>query len=375
MGPNALGASRTVARIVGTGMAVPECVVDNALLARCMNTSDEWIVQRTGIRERRVSPDTYRMLLRLAEAADKTAFMAEVRAQGLDGRIDSSLMVSDLAADASRAALASAGLAPADVDCIVDAYTFPDYAYPGSACVLHGKLGLATTPAFSLHQGCAGFVYGLSLADQFIRGGMYRRVLVVGSDLLSSSFDYTDVGRDMAVLFADGAGAAVLQAEEADPVRPRGILSHHLHSDGSALDSLYGEGFGSSTFPLVSKQKIDEGRTRPRMNGRAVFIQAVRRVREVVQESLDANALKPADVDLYLFHQANLRIVDAVAEHFGIPTDRTYNNIERYGNTAAASVAICLHQAVAAGRLREGDLVMLVAFGTGFSWGATLLRW
>src|SRR5262245_61712742 len=172
MAATSLRGSGRIARIVGTGMAVPDCVVDNALLARCMNTSDEWIVQRTGIRERRVSPDTYRMLLAMAEAPDKTAFMARVREHGVDGSIDSSLMVSDLALGASRAALESAGLAAADLDCIVDAYTFPDFAYPGSACVLQGKLGLTTTPAFSLHQGCAGFVYGLALADQFIRGGI-----------------------------------------------------------------------------------------------------------------------------------------------------------------------------------------------------------
>ena len=214
-----------------------------------------------------------------------------------------------------------------------------------------------------------------ALADQLIRGGVYGRVLVVGSELLSSAFDYTDAGRDMAVLFADGAGAAVLQAEEADPVRPRGLLTHHLHSDGTALDALSGELWGSSTFPVVSKKKIDDGRTRPRMDGRAVFVHAVRRVREVLQECLDANGLKPGDIDLYLFHQANLRIIESVTEHFHIPAHRAYNNIERYGNTAGASVPMCLHEALRAGRIEDGDLVMLLAFGTGFSWGATLLRW
>ncbi len=364
-----------VSRIIGTGMAVPDCVVDNHLLSRCMNTSDEWIVQRTGIRERRVSPDTYRMLLRMAEAPDKDAFMREVRDRGLDGDIDSTLMCADLALEASRMALKNAGLEAEQMDCIIDSSTLPDFAYPHTGCVLQGKLGLTSTPVFNLQQGCAGFVYGLALADQLIRGGMYQRVLVVGAELLSSAFDYTDAGRDMAVLFADGAGAAVLQAEEADPVRPRGLISHHLHSDGTVLDGLSGELWGSSTFPPISKKKIDDGRTRPRMNGRAVFVQAVRRVREVVQESLDANGLQPSDVDLYLFHQANLRIIEAVTEHFKIPADRTFNNIERYGNTAAASVPMCLHEALADGRIKDGDLLMLVAFGTGFSWGATLLRW
>jgi 3-oxoacyl-[acyl-carrier-protein] synthase-3 len=241
--------------------------------------------------------------------------------------------------------------------------------------VLQGKLGLTTTPVFNLQQGCAGFVYGLALADQLIRGGMYRRILVVGSELLSSAFHFIDAGRDMAVLFADGAGAVVVQAEEVDPARPRGLISHHLHSDGTVVDSLHGEIWGSSTFPMVSKKKIDDDRARPRMNGRVVFVQAVRRVREVLQECLDANGLKPGDIDLYLFHQANLRIIESVVDHFHIPAARAYNNIERYGNTAAASVPICLHEAARDGRLRDGDLVMLIAFGTGFSWGATLLRW
>jgi 3-oxoacyl-[acyl-carrier-protein] synthase-3 len=361
-------------RITGTGMAVPECVVTNALLSRCMSTSDEWIVQRTGISERRVSPDTYRMLLRLAEAPDKTAFMRDVQARGLDGNIDSSLTASDLAVEASRMALKHAGLTAEDLDCIVESSTLPDFAYPATGCVTQGKLGLTSTPVFNLAQGCAGFVYGLSLADQFIRGGMYKKVLVIGAELLSSAFDYTDAGRDMAVLFADGGGAAVLEAHE-EGTPPRGLISHHLHSDGSAIDALTGEIWGSSTFPPVSKKKIDDGRTRPRMNGRAVFVHAVRRVREVVQECLGANGLLADDIDLFIFHQANLRIVESMAESFKISESRMHNNIQRYGNTAAASVPICLHEAVMGGRMKEGDLVMLVAFGTGFSWGATLIRW
>ncbi len=362
------------ARITGTGMAVPDCVVDNHLLSRCMTTTDEWIVQRTGISERRVSPDTYQMLLRLADAPDKTAYMREVKERGLDGNIDSTLAVSDLGLEASRMALKHAGLGAEDLDCIVESSTLPDLAYPGTGCVLQGKLGLTSTPVFNLAQGCAGFVYGLSLADQFIRGGMYRTVLVVGAELLSSAFDYTDAGRDMAVLFADGAGAVVLEGHE-EGVSPRGLISHHLHSDGSAIDALYGEIWGSSTFPLVSKKKIDDDRTRPRMNGRSVFVNAVKRVREIVQECLDANGLKADDIDFFVFHQANLRIIEAMAESFTIPGSRMLNNIQRYGNTAGASVPICLHEAVMAGRVKDNDLVMLVAFGTGFSWGATLLRW
>jgi 3-oxoacyl-[acyl-carrier-protein] synthase-3 len=360
------------ARIVGTGMAVPECVVDNHLLARCMNTSDEWIVQRTGIRERRVSPDTYRMLLRLAEAPDKIAFMDRVFAEGLDGKIDSTLTVSDLACEASLMALRNAGLEAKDLDCVVDSSTIPDFAYPHTGCVLQGRFGLTSTPAINLQQGCAGFVYGLAVADQFIRGGIYKRVLVVGAELLSSIFDYTDRGRDMAVLFADGAGAVVLQAVEGGR---SGLLSHHLHTDGTVLHGLSGELWGTSTYPAVSKKKIGDDRARPRMNGRAVFVQAVRRFKEVVLECLGANGLTVSDVDLYIFHQANIRIIEAVTDALKIAPARTFNNVERYGNTAAASVPMALHEALLAGRVKEGDLVLLAAFGTGFSWGASLLRW
>lgn len=360
------------ARIVGTGMAVPECVVDNHLLSRCMNTSDEWIVQRTGIKERRVSPDTYRMLLRLAEAPDKVVFMDEVFAQGLDGKIDSTLTVSDLAFDASTMALKNAGVEPRQLDCIIDSSTVPDFAYPHTGCVLQGKFGLTSTPAICLQQGCAGFIYGLAVADQFIRNGIYKRVLVVGAELLSSIFDYTDRGRDMAVLFADGAGAVVLQAVDSGE---SGLISHHLHTDGTILDGLSGEVWGTSTYPAISKKKIEEDRGRPRMNGRAVFVQAVRRFREVIGECLDTNRLTIADVDLYIFHQANIRIIEAVAEALRIPPEKTFNNVDRYGNTAAASVPMALHEAVLAGRIKDGDLVLLAAFGTGFSWGASLLRW
>jgi 3-oxoacyl-[acyl-carrier-protein] synthase-3 len=360
-----------VNRIVGTGMAVPPCVVDNHLLARCMSTSDEWIVQRTGIRERRVSPDTYRMLQQLAAAPDKDAYMKSVFATGLDGSIDSSLTVTDLGVEAAEMALKSAGLTAQDVDCIVESSTLPDFAYPHTGCVIQGRLGLTSTPAISLQQGCAGFLYALAIADQMMRGGMYRQVLVIGAELLSSAFDYTDRGRDMAVLFADGAGAAVLRAEPG----PRGVLSSHLHTDGTQLDGLSGELWGSSTFPPVSKKKIDDDRVRPRMNGRKVFVNAVRRFKEVVRECLDAHGLAVGDVDRFVFHQANLRILEAVADGLGIPAGRCYNNVERYGNTAAASVPIALHEAVQAGLVKDGDLVLLAAFGTGFSWGATLIRW
>ncbi|HEV8307662.1 MAG TPA: beta-ketoacyl-ACP synthase III [Methylomirabilota bacterium] len=361
------------AKIIGTGMAVPECVVDNHLLARCFTTSDEWITQRTGIKERRVSPSTYRFLLRLAEAPDKDAYVREVFTHGVDGEIDAALTPADLAYEASQMALKNAGLQIDDIDFIVDTTTIPEYAYPHTGCVMASKFGLTSTPVLNLQQGCAGFVYALATADAFMRIGTYERVLVVGAEMLSPMIEFSDRGRDMAVLFADGAGAVVLQAVEQSS--PSGIISHHLHTDGTILDKLYGEIYGNSTFPLVSKKKIDDGRARPRMNGRSVFMQAVRRFKEVMHEALSANGLTPADVDLYLFHQANMRIIDSIADYAKIPPGKMFNNIHKYGNTSAASVPICIHEAFAEGRIKEGDLVLTAAFGTGFAWGATLLRW
>jgi 3-oxoacyl-[acyl-carrier-protein] synthase-3 len=361
------------AKIVGTGMAVPACVVDNHLLARCFTTSDEWIRQRTGIQERRVSPSTFRFLTRLAEAPDKDAYLREVFARGVDGVIDAELTPADLGYEAAQMALKNAGLQIDDIDFVVDTTTIPEYAYPHTGCVIARKFGLTSTPILNLQQGCAGFIYALATSDAYIRMGMYRRVLVVGAEMLSTMMEFSDRGRDMAVLFADGAGAVVLQAVDGDS--RSGLISHHLHTDATLVDKLYGEIYGNSTYPLVSRKKIDDGRARPRMNGRAVFVQAVRRFKEVMHEALDANGLMPDDVDHFLFHQANLRIIEAIAEYAKIPPSKIFTNIHKYGNTSAASVPIVLHEAHAEGRVREGDLVLTAAFGTGFAWGATLFRW
>jgi 3-oxoacyl-[acyl-carrier-protein] synthase-3 len=260
------------------------------------------------------------MLLRLAEAPDKIGFMNEVLADGLDGKIDSTLTVSDLALEASQMALRNAGVTIQEIDCIIDSSTVPDFAYPHTGCVLQGKFGLTSTPAFNLQQGCAGFIYGLAMGDQFIRTGLYERILVVGAELISSMFDYTDRGRDMAVLFADGAGAVVLEAVEGGA---SGLISHHLHTDGTILEALAGEVYGSSTYPIVSKKKIEEDRARPRMNGRQVFVHAVRRFREVIAECLEVNRLTVSEVDLFIFHQANIRIIEAVADALKIPLERS----------------------------------------------------
>jgi 3-oxoacyl-[acyl-carrier-protein] synthase III len=361
------------AKIIGTGMAVPDCVVDNHLLARCFTTSDAWITQRTGIKERRVLPSTYRFLLKLAEAPDKSACIREVYERGVDGDIDSEITPADLGREASEMALKNAGLGIDDIDFIVVTTTIPEYAYPHTGAVMSAKFGLSSTPVLNLQQGCSGFVYALAVADAFIRIGTYQRVLVVGAEALSTMLEFSDRGRDMAVLFADGAGAAVLQSVDASS--RSGFISHHLHQDGLVLDKLFGEIYGSSTYPIVSKKKIDEGRARPTMNGRVIFSQAVRRFKEVMREALTANDLTSDDVDFFLFHQANQRILDAIAEYAKIPEHKMFNNVQKYGNTSAASVPICIHEAYTAGRIREGDLVLTAAFGAGFAWGASLFRW
>jgi 3-oxoacyl-[acyl-carrier-protein] synthase-3 len=364
-------ADRVGSRILGTGMAVPAGRLTNELLARCMTVSPDWIFQRTGIRERRISPDTLRMLERLALAPDKPEYMRQVFEDGVDGRIDSTLTVTDLAFQAATQAIERAGMTPGDLDCIILSSTIPELAYPHPGCLLQGRLGAGSVPALCLQQGCAGFLFGLALAHQLIGGGLYERVLVVGAELVSSMFDYSDRGRESAILFGDGAGAAILARHAGDS----SVVSSHLHSDGSKASVLYGEMFGSSTFPPVSKRKIEVDRARPRMDGRAVFAHAVRRLEEVVTECLEHNGLGVGDVQHYIFHQANLRIVDAVVRLLGLPESRVFNNIENYGNTGAASVPIALHEASAAGRILRGDVVLLAGFGTGFSWGAVLLRW
>lgn len=361
------------AKILTTGMYVPDCVVTNDLLAQAMDTSDEWITQRTGIKERRMVPDTYHMLQQLAHAPDKEAYLKALYETGMQGNIDAHMSTADLALRATQVALTQANMTAQDLDLIIQTSVVPDYVFPGVACVLADKLGLTSTPTFSLNQGCAGFIYALSLADQYIKTGTYETILVVGAELLSSIFLYSNRGRDMSVLFADGAGAAIVVP--ASPEEPSGMMSHHLHTDGTLLGKLYAELFGTTTFPPMVKKKIDDDRSRPRMEGRAVFVQAVRRFREVVRECLEANKVSVDEVDHFLFHQANVRILESVSESLNIPAAKVPVNIHKYGNTSAASVPILLHETLQEGRIKRGDLCLLAAFGTGFNWGASLLRW
>jgi 3-oxoacyl-[acyl-carrier-protein] synthase-3 len=329
-------------RIMGLGHHVPERVVTNDDLSRLMDTSDEWIQQRTGIRERH--------------------FISENTGP------------SDLALPAAREALASAGVRAADLDLILLGTLSPDVDFPGSASFLQRGLGVSGMPVMDVRNQCSGFIYMLAVADAFIRTGGARHVLVVGAEVHSTGIDLTTAGREVAVIFGDGAGAAVLGVS---PDARRGILSTHLHSEGKFAGKLMVEVPTSRSMPRVTLEMIDGPGTRlwPRMEGRYVFKHAVTRFPEVIHEALGANGLTVADIDLFIPHQANLRINQMVAAGLELPEEKVVNNIERYGNTTAASIPIALHEAVQAGRVHEGDLVCLAAFGAGFTWGAALMRW
>ena len=331
------------ARITGVGSCLPPRVITNDDLAALMDTSDEWIVLRTGIRERRwVDPDTG---------------------------------TSDLALGASQEALSAAGLSAPDLDLIILATLSPDHEFPGTACFLQAKLGLVGTPALDVRQQCSGFIYAVSVADQFLRTGFARRILVVGAEVHSKGLDLSTEGRDVTVLFGDGAAAVVLEAfESSDPGAP-GILSTHLHADGSGAAELWLPAPGMVYERFMSVDLIEKGLHFPHMNGRAVYVNAVRRMSEAVVEAVEANGMGVADVDLFLFHQANLRINEAVAERLGIPAERVFNTIERYANTTAATIPLGLHEAMKAGRIRDGMVICGAAFGSGFTWGSMLLRW
>lgn len=326
--------------IVGTGFHVPPRVVTNDELTRYMDTSDDWIRERTGIRERRW--------------------------------VQEGTTSAEMAREASKQALASAKLEAGDVDAIVLATLSPDHFFPGTGVFLQRDLGLADIPALDIRAQCSGFVYGLSVADAWIRVGQYRTILLVGVEIQSTGLDLTDRGRDIAVLFGDGAGAAVLTATEEEG---RGVLSTHIHSEGEYAEMLWGEVSSSSRHPRISAEDLEAGRHYPRMQGREVFKHAVSRMPESVREALEANGLEAGDIDLLIPHQANLRISQMVQKRLGLPDEKVFNNIQRYGNTTAATIPIALAEAVREGRLHRGDLLCFTAFGSGFTWGSALVRW
>jgi 3-oxoacyl-[acyl-carrier-protein] synthase-3 len=328
-------------KITGLGFYVPEQVVTNADLAAQMDTSDEWIVERTGIRERR--------------------FFKE----GVD-------TVSSMGARAARIAMERAGKKPEDIDMVVFATLSPDYHFPGCGVLVQRELGLRHIPCFDVRQQCAGFIYALSLADQYIKTGFSKTILVIGAEIQSNVMEISDRGRNMAAIFGDGAGAIIIEAHEETG---KGILSTHIHADGTHAEELFTEHVGSRRKKRVTHEMIEDGSLLPHMNGKMVFINAVRYFPEVIREALTANNLKDEDIDLLIPHQANGRITQAVQKEFNMPDEKVVSNIHKYGNTTAASIPIALCEAWEAGRVKEGDLVCVAAFGSGFVWASALIRW
>jgi 3-oxoacyl-[acyl-carrier-protein] synthase-3 len=323
------------AAITGWGMYVPERVLTNQDLEKLVDTSDEWIVSRTGIRERR-----------LATEADTTVSMA---------------------LQASRRALDVAGVMPNDLDLIVFATDTPDKLMPAAASMLQAELGAMRAGAFDVDAACSGFVYALSVGASFIKSGVYRTVLVVGADALTRYIDFTD--RGTCILFGDGAGAVVLEASQAD----EGVLSTVLGSDGRGAQHLYVDGIANGAVPNGKHRAIDLPYMR--MNGSEVFRFAVRVMGEAAVEAIHGAGLTVDDIDLLIPHQANQRIIDAAARRLELPRERVWINLDRYGNTSAASVPMCISEAADAGALQAGMNVVLIAFGAGLSWAANVVRW
>lgn len=322
-------------RFVGTGSYLPERVLTNAEIERMVETTDHWIVERTGIRERRI-------------AAPSEA-------------------TSDLAAVAATRALEAAGVRATDVDIILVATATPDMLFPATACLVQARLGATRAFAFDLSAACTGFLYGLSVADQYIRAGTARTVLVIGAEVLSRVMDWTD--RSTCILFGDGAGAAVLRAEHGD----RGLLSTHIHADGSLWDFIHIPGGGSRHPP--SEDTLNRRLQFLRMKGSETFKVAVRTLEDTAGEALKANGLSIADIQWFIPHQANRRIIEAVGARLGLAGERVVVNLERVGNTSAASIPIALDELVRAGRVSPDHLLLFAAFGAGLTWGSAIVRW
>lgn len=329
-------------RITGTGFYVPDNIVTNADLTKIMDTTDEWIQERTGIQERRW----------IVPGSDDTA--------------------SVMGAKAARKAIADAGLTKDDIDFIIFATLSPDYYFPGGGVQVQHLLEMPTVGALDVRNQCTGFVYGLSVADQFIKTGMYKNILVVGAEYHSNGLDKTTRGRTVAVLFGDGAGAVVLSRSEKEG---SGILTSNLHSQGEFAEQL------AVTSPSIKHwipelmANPDDLTYYPYMDGQLVFKHAITRFAESIEEALAACQLKTEDVNLFIPHQANLRISQMVQRKFRFTDDQVFNNIQKYGNTTAATLPIALTEARQQGRVKDGDIVVLSAFGSGFTWGSVILRW
>lgn len=330
-------------RILGIGMAVPDRVVTNDDLAKLMETSHEWIVERTGIEQRRwVEP-------------------------GQGG--------ADLATKAAKEAIERAELSTSDIDMIIYATLSPDVNFPGTGVFVQRMLGISdrAIPCLDIRQQCTGFIYGLSIADAYIRTGNFKHILLIGSEVHSTGLDISTAGRDVTVLFGDGAGAVVVGRATDDQ---HVILSTHIHADGSEAEILWTEYPASRHNPRISVEAMAARKHYPEMKGKNVFKHAVTRIPQAIMEGMQANGIKNiAEIDMLIPHQANLRINQMVAQMIGLPPEKTHNNIQKYGNTTAASIPICMHEAIELGKIKPGNLVCLVAFGAGLTWGSAFLRY
>ena len=331
-------------KIKGLGFYVPDNVVTNEDLSKVMETNDEWIQERTGIKERR----------HVVRGEDTTTSMG---------------------VKAAEKAIERAKIAKEDIDFIIFATLSPDYYFPGPGVLIQRDLGLKTVGALDVRNQCSGFVYAISIADQYIKTGMYKNILVIGSELHSTGLDMTTRGRGVSVIFGDGAGAVILSREED---LSKGILSTHLHSEGQHAEelALIAPGLGKRwVTDIIADNDPNDESYFPYMNGQFVFKNAVVRFSEVINEGLEANDLQVSDINMLIPHQANLRISQFIQNKFKLTDDQVYNNIQKYGNTTAASIPIALTEAWEQGKIKEGDLVILAAFGSGFTWGSVIIRW
>jgi len=331
-------------KIAGLGFYVPDNIVTNDDLSKIMDTNDEWIQERTGIQERRH-----------VNKEEQTTTSMGVKA--------------------AEIAISRSGISKDDIDFVIFATLSPDYYFPGPGVMVQRDLGLKTVGALDVRNQCSGFVYGISVADQFIKTGMYKNILVIGSEIHSRGLDFTTRGRGVSVIFGDGAGAAILSREED---LSKGILSTHLHSEGQHAEelALIAPGMGKRwVTDILSDNDPNDESYYPHMNGQFVFKNAVVRFSEVIHEGLQTNNLQVSDIDMLIPHQANLRISQFIQQKFQLSDDQVYNNIQKYGNTTAASIPIALTEAWEKGKIKEGDIVVLAAFGSGFTWGSVVIRW
>tara|TARA_B100001778_G_scaffold297798_1_gene271496 strand:+ start:1165 stop:2172 length:1008 start_codon:yes stop_codon:yes gene_type:complete len=330
--------------IKGIGYYVPENIVKNKDLEKIMDTSDEWIQERTGIRERRW----------VLEGSDEST--------------------SSMGTEAAKKAIKNAQISPDEIDFIIFATLSPDYFFPGSGVLIQRNLGLKEVGALDIRNQCSGFIYALSIADQYIKSGMYKNILIVGSELHSGGLEKSTRGRNVSVIFGDGAGAVIIQASDDSG---KGIMSTHLHSEGKHAEELVVISPATKKWidKLVEDPNEDGSSYAPYMNGNFVFKNAVVRFMEVINEALIKNNLTKEDINLLIPHQANLRINQFVQKQLSLPDEKVYNNIMKYGNTTAASIPIALAEAIEKGKLNDGDILCLAAFGAGFTWGSALIRW